>query len=487
MDVRCEYMHPFFSGQNKFNHFREDLTHDGTRQCWLEGNDVAEFVSSEGKEVKRYCLFHAHHATECWTQAKWDTASLGEKQSTRLKELLNRWNTENKNRKSNDKTLFTFALPGMRCGNVSFVDYSFSDCLFFNEATFSGGVWFLGTTFNKSALFKNAMFNGEVLFDGVTFSGSADFDNAKFSGTFSFYHVRCIKTVTFKMNTCGEAVSFRDSKFDGKLDFHLPKMEKGGRFVNCLFDTFTYQTHIGERLLFNHCKTKTELSFVDQDCSRLAFLNMDLTKADFLGADVSKTRYDACQWKEKGGPKYAAVYKHDDYLKPAKQTTDEEEKKKNDEDYKNRVSKLKALYRQLMKNLEENREYKQAGDFHYREMELRQKMLKDGLADPESWFERPMLWLYRAVGDFGESYVKLGFWLIVSWLSTACLIWSYNLDKTYKHILGIVITAIIPGWPKPQTIADFNPFCKTVLVVEVVIAVILTTLFAMAVNRRYRR
>jgi hypothetical protein len=141
-----------------------------------------------------------------------------------------------------------------------------------------------------------------------------------------------------------------------------------------------------------------------------------------------------------------------------------------------------------MKNLEENREYKQAGDFHYREMELRQKMLAEGLADPESWVERPMLWLYRAVGDFGENYVKLGFWLIASWLSTACLIWAFPPDKTYKHILGIVVTAILPGWSKQEAaIAGFNPLCKTVLVGEVVIAVILTTLFAMAVNRRFRR
>lgn len=474
--MRCEYEHDGFSRSAIFNPFRETHTHDGTDQCWIPEDDVAEFVSPDGKEAKRYCLFHAHHAPDGWTQTKLDKASLGEKQSVRLKELLEQWNAENEKRKPNNETLLTFALPGMQCGSVNFENYTFSYHLDFSDTTFSG-----------FAIFESATFSGDVWFDKATFSGYVWLENAKFSGSAKFNNATFGHFARFFNAAFSGNASFEDSKFHKDMNFHLTKLEKGGRFVNCQFDSFTYQTHIGERLLFNHCKTETKLSFVDQDCSRLAFLNMDLTKADFLGADVSKTRFDACQWKEKGGPKYAAVYKHDDYLKPAEQTTDEKEKKKNDEDYKNRVSKLKALYRQLMKNLEENREYKQAGDFHYREMELRQKMLKDGLADPESWFEGPMLYLYRFVGDFGENYVRLGFWLMVSWLSTAFLIWSYNPDKTFWHILGIVVTAIIPGWPKPQTVADFNPFCKTVLVVEVVIAVILTTLFAMAVNRRFRR
>lgn len=189
--------------------------------------------------------------------------------------------------------------------------------------------------------------------------------------------------------------------------------------------------------------------------------------------------YSGCVGKMWRPAPYAKLYRHDEYFNRTE--------KDDDETYRQRLLTLKSTYRQLVKNLEEIREYKQAGDFHYREMELRQKLLTDGLADPESWVERPMLRLYRVVGDFGESYVKLGFWLIVSWLSTAFLIWSYNLDKTYKHILGIVITAIVPGWEKSETIASFNPICKSVLAGEVVVAIILTTLFAMAVNRRYRR
>lgn len=534
--MRCEYIHEEFSGSDIFNPFNQGThTSDGAKQCWVEGDDVTEFLSPNGQAKKHYCLFHAHQAPERWMQTKWDIASLGEKQSARLKELLVQWNRQNSTRKSDNETLLTFNLLGMQCGSVDFTNYTFSHDVDFGESTFNGNAWFNSATFRGIARFKKVTFNGGAGFDDATFIGDAEFgyvtfcggswfgnatfrgdawfDDATFSHTawyekatfkdialfnnvtfnedawfnyatfsdsFFFNDTTCLKKAIFHINLFGGDVSFNNSKFHNEITFLLPKLEKGGRFVNCQFGSFTYQTHIGERLLFNHCSTGEKLDFVDQDCSRLAFLNMDLTKADFLGADVSKTRFDACQWKEKGGPTYAAVYKHDDYLKPAEQTTD-------DEDYKDRVSKLKALYRQLMKNLEENREYKQAGDFHYREMELRQKMLKDGLADPESRFERPMLWLYRAVGDFGENYVRLGLWLIASWLSTACLIWAFNPDKTFWHILGIVITAIIPGWPKPQTVADFTPFCKTVLVVEVVIAVILTTLFAMAVNRRFRR
>jgi hypothetical protein len=521
MAVQCKYTHESFSRSDIFNPFNQEThAHDGTDQCWIEGDDVIKFLSPNGQGRKGYCLFHVHHAPKGWTQTRGDTASLGGQQSTRLKELLDQWNAENAKRKSNNETLLTFALPGMQCGSVDFKDYTFSHDLDFRGATFSdfarftsttfGGVarfenatfndstWFDKATFNDFTWFDKAKFSGSARFDNATFSDSAWFDNATFSdnaefynatfsdsawfnnatfsGSFSFNDTTCSGAVTFSMNLFSNDVSFKDSKFHGDMSFHLAKMEKGGRFVNCLFDSFTYQTHIGERLLFNHCKTEKELIVIDQDCSRLAFLNMDLTKADFLGADVSKTRFDACPWKERGGPKYATVYKHSEYLENP-----------TNEDYQDRVSKLKALYRQLMKNLEENREYKQAGDFHYQEMALRQKMLADGLADSESWFERPMLWLYRVVGDFGENYVKLGGWLVASWLASACLIWSYNLDKTYTHILGIVVTAIIPGWPKSPAIAEFNEFCTTILISEAVVTLILAALFAMAVNRRYKR
>jgi hypothetical protein len=82
--MQCEYRRRAFSRSNIFNPFKETHTHDGTDQCWMEGNDVADFASPEDK--KYYCLFHTHHALKELTKAKWDETSLGKKQSTRLKE-----------------------------------------------------------------------------------------------------------------------------------------------------------------------------------------------------------------------------------------------------------------------------------------------------------------------------------------------------------------------------------------------------------------
>lgn len=75
---RCCYKHYFLT----YDHHKGD----GTEQCWLSGDDVANYGIID--EPIYYCLFHAPVAELPIDRTDWATEMLKEKQATRLLELL---------------------------------------------------------------------------------------------------------------------------------------------------------------------------------------------------------------------------------------------------------------------------------------------------------------------------------------------------------------------------------------------------------------
>jgi len=413
----------------------------------------------DGKDAWR-CLLHAPE-NETPKEIKgeesgWNPSRRPAAQSKLLEKLLEEWNIANATRSQKR----SFHLPGARCGDFFVSGYEFSADIDLSDATFGGAAVFSGVTFGGNAWFHGATFGGNAVFHGATFGGAAGFHGV----TFGRYTV----------------------------------------FQKCKFKNLEYGTHRGGKLLFNGCSGT--FTFADQDCSALGFLNMDLSRADFLGADISETRFDSCRWSEpgEGEPRYTRVFRHDEIIEKAEGETEEE--------HRSDLVRLKSLYRQLKNNLEGRNEYQQAGDFHYHEMEIR-RMLEKKKGGPEYW----LLKGYKLIADYGESYRKLLYSLIASFFLSTFLVFVFNtidklggfqylkqialcwltrlgLQPTVKYIrfaydaFQTVLFGVIPSaFQKSAVGGGLNFWSKLTIVGETIAALILTTLFVMAIRRRFRR
>lgn len=545
--AQCEYRHKAFKSPNVFSPFNPPTyLHDGSDQCWMQGENVAE-IPFQNITGKHYCLFHRHQEPTGGMRGpyKYDGSNVGDSQSRWLENLLREWNAVNETRKGN-APLLSFTFPGIHCGELSLVNFSFSSNIDFTDATFSGDAQFRSAKFSGlarfgsaefggnagfylttfggntgfdfaifggTATFSDSTFNGSATFSDSTFKGNAYFLRTKFNGLAQFLLTRFNKSANFSEGVqfvgaanfdkavFGEGVeeadnanfdsavfhnnlSFHGTIFKEKLGFTLTEIKKGGRFTDCEFASLTYSTHIGERLLFNHCSGA--VTFKDQDCSRLSFLNMNLDKTDFLGADIKETRFEACRWeKPEDKPRYAVVCGHEEIIK---------------RNQRDELFKLKSLYRQLMKNLEDSRDYKQAGDFHYRDMELREKMIAGGLISKESCVEPWILKRYKCLADYGESYTKLGLWIILSLFITIGVVFVFELIRNCGcstpsfDSIGKIAKAVLFGIVPSGLSRTVDPILlklsfvsQLMIYLETFFAIIVGALFVMAVNRRFRR
>ncbi len=510
---RCAYRHKDFANKNVY---RGD---DETEQCWLD--EVGNFGSLEAPNFR--CIFHAPADREAVDRRDWPLARRDTCQAERLKALLEEWNAENAERQAQDQTLLAFALPGLSCGDINLTEFVFSsdfrctDATFtgvagfwsaifngfagFGLATFSGDTQFSSATFNGNAEFMLATFNGYALFKSATFSGDTQFSSATFNGRYANF-----ESATFS----GKAV-FLQIISRGKLVLENCRFANPTSFTGCRIHTLRYAAHMGERVVFNQCKTHQKYKmppgvwyFTHQDCSLLSFLNMALSQADFLGANLSDTRFDSCRWPVE---RYAKVYRHKEIL---------------DTGSTSQLRLLQALYRQLKKNLEDARNYRQAGDFHYREMEVWQRLLQGQGRS----LDRAILWLYGLVGDFGENYRKLFASMFLSILLTTGLVTLCesrfngnviaNLTQLFSVLperfqdgqLGVtlldlatrlisalwerfqeVFLGLIPS-PFQRSAFDSHSYhfvSKFLIVIEGLVLVTLSVLFVMAMRRRFRR
>lgn len=295
-------------------------------------------------------------------------------------------------------------------GMFTCIRTTFSDDVNFNDQCFDGHSEFESSCFQKAANFTNCDFRSNVSFKETEFVGATFFKDATFNGQTSFQKAsfydldmvdsNYLSTVSFKKSvfnglanlnglSARKNVDFSYVETNGKLLLHGLRImrlwllgcnfDASVVFRGCSIGTLTYETHKGERVAFNRCKievsqlfiednsqpskkdsNEAKWSFSNQDCSGLTFLNMSLEGADFLGADIVDTRFISCNWEK--GEKYSKVSQHDEIRKTGNREN---------------LYLLYSLYQQLKKNLEDARDYQSSGDFHYREMELRLKLLKE--------------------------------------------------------------------------------------------------------------
>ncbi len=339
--------------------------------------------------------------------------------------------------------------------NADFSESQFSGEVSFSESQFSGFADFSQSQFSRNVYFNRSQFSGFVYFNRSQFSGFADFDSTKFFKHIEVINAQFKKQISLRSLTCHESISL----------------------IDCFFEGLAYQLHQGEKISFNQCRFGEKTTFANTDCSRLMFINCNLSNARFLGADIKETRFQSCHWNKPKRQKYSQVADHAAIVQlfKKKQLRDEE---------KDKTTLLRAIYRQLKQNLEDNHSFVQSGDFHYQEMRIREKQ-----AYWNSHMEFFILLIYRLVADYGESYWKLLFWIMSSFLGTASIIATIEAKIPFLKALKITLFGLIPSAFQRDELKDalLSDWSKGVIVMEGILIIILTTLFVMAIRRKFRR
>ncbi len=426
--------------------------------------------------------------------------------------------------------------------SVSFNRSTFSKQVNFRRCEVTRGVDFFKAQFGKNASFDEARIGEYARFEEAEFARDAGFSEAKIGGTANFNSTSFGGSVEFKLITFGGNALFNASSFYEDLRFHRSHFEGPIEFIRCLvlgtlefhhshlklpsyltdchIHELTYRTHTGERLFLNGCRTlhrteghlwdaetretfllcllddngnrlsgteMGELDFAEQHGHLLTFQNMDLSRADFMGADLDKTRFISCRWQQTEGTRYSGPYVNDEYRKGMEKGEPQ------------RFEVIETACRQIRTNLEADKHHDQAGDFHFHEMEHRRKRLS---IEGGKWRTRLVLWLYRMTSDYGENWLKLLTGMAGSIVVTAISVLHIGQsgdtagagklnstapldlsDAIYTTLIGLLPF----GTAKSIDWKDLTPTSTAIIAGEGLLLFTLTTLFVMAVNRRFRR
>ena len=269
---------------------------------------------------------------------------------------------------------------GIEFTDANFVRATFKDAANFYNAKFSGkgGTYFTLARFSGKGktIFVSAQFSGKgrTDFRGAQFSsgGGTDFSNVTFSregGTyFSVADFTKCNTTLFEDTRFGTECKFLYTAFPWKGD-HLIIFRGTRKPIDLSRCSFLYSNP--ERLIFHNFK------FIENEPEK--FLGLSIWRRSFILPD------------EKTVDKGETVTITKEEIKTGKETPIKQQ-----EEIKVDYSHVESLYRQFKKNLEEERNWEDAGEFHYGEMECKRKGLT------RFWRNFGLIALYRYFSGYGE-------------------------------------------------------------------------------------
>ena len=245
-------------------------------------------------------------------------------------------------------------------------DYKFRGYCFPEEEDFSNWEFeeyadFNGAIFQKDANFKGAIFQKDAEFRQATFR-NAYFSFATFqkNADFSF--------ATFQKNAIFSGTTFQNANFsratiERNLEFTPNQINK----LNLRYAEFLFKGHI----------------------------TADLTETRFHRADLENVAFTDCTWPKK-------IYE-EIHMKKERLTFKE----------------LETIYRNLKQSMQRHGDYSKAGDFYYREMEMKRK-------GSDSKKRRIWLELYNLLAGYGEKPGRTALSSIVTIFLFAFFYWGLN-------------------------------------------------------------
>lgn len=457
---------------------------DKTEQCWME--DTREF-DIEGEKQHR-CIFHAPRDV---TTTDWPLSKRNDLQSAIFKRLITRWNSDNRMRLQTGEEPYEFLLPQIEAGRILLQELDSLGSLMIPESRLEGLVLADSTVYGELDL-GHSEIRDALLLQGTDIESTLNlwFTKIERFASIRDSRISCIdlRNTTFNAplsmaHGCVGTLRVIDTILNAGSDISMTEICK-----------VEYMSHFGLKLKFMNVTFRDpiddisafkDLWFGNADCSNVAFLGCNVAYLNFIDSDISETKFVSCDWRgATSGSDYCKLGIHDRIVR---------------EWNAKGIAKLMSVYTQLKRAYADARDFRQAGDFHFREMELRRKLAREG-----GWsFERAALALYHWVADFGENYQKLGLWLIGSFFIFGAFVtviegyakgfhlypW-YALPKTYFKEVALTFLAIIPSTfrgAREDGLQGLYWLSKALLMLETVIAAALATLFVMAIRRRFRR
>jgi uncharacterized protein YjbI with pentapeptide repeats len=353
-------------------------------------------------------------------------------------------------------------------GLFSFEGQEFNKDTNFSRATFSGLASFFGATFSGYADFSGAIFSEDADFSGSIFSQRAGFLVATFSEYADFAGATFLGLAVFSDATFSGLSSFFGATFSAEAFFNRTIFSQGAHFPKATFSGKVIFRNLnkpgpGEPPTANFQGQFTDLELVKE--AVLRFQDLSLAQVEFAGTDLRHVDFRHVAWHPYRGRQ--AIY--DEIPLRAK------EKERPGTGFSgpdiapylaaappppphtlaDKYGEVERLYRNLKINYEKEGDYKNAGDFHYGEMEMHRR------ASKWRWF--PLYWynLYRFLSGYGERPSWALGWLALFLFSLAGLVWWRGLEiANPQQWAGFGDSSIYilqkatlqrPEWAKPAT------------------------------------
>lgn len=215
-------------------------------------------------------------------------------------------------------------------------------------------------TFTKFVSFSESVFYDKFIISDSKFDQEVDLDGCIFNNEVIIKRVTFSQIVRFGSNTFRDILTMVNVLFHG-VTFVKSIIEKEMRINHSTFHNFAS---------FRLLKTPYESSMIYflyvefPALRRTLFENNDMSKISFIECDLRFAKFIDVKWVK---PKFPASKR--------KCLIDEFINFKNGELDAKHFNRVKSNYQQLKMNFEESRNFAEAGDFYYGEMECQRKSL----------------------------------------------------------------------------------------------------------------
>jgi len=315
---------------------------------------------------------------------------------------------------------------------LQFIDFTFKSEIFSNNLDLHFDLtYFKNCNFSNLKIRRDISFNFSI-FDETSFNevkikcNNINFNGSQFKGAYSPFTNCCFQankeilfsSTEFRLNItpflCTQLISpkvdfsrcYVESK---RLSIRLaphPDLHKEFEVAPRIFDdrslvissndiSFDRMLYSNNFELIQFLKEKDHFSRLEltlinfSSMNSAVFINVNLKETYFLYSVIDSIRFIKTTWEIRDKVR-KIIY---DEIEPFK-----------DEDFTPRLRDLIELYIQLKKNYEQSHNYIDAGDWHYREMELRREDAKEKVWKGAVSFLS--LSFYRSVSEYGENYLR---------------------------------------------------------------------------------
>lgn len=255
---------------------------------------------------------------------------------------------------------------------------SFEHNVYFSESSFNGEANFSNVKFHRHADFRKCVFKKDTSFDAAEF-WYAHFGEANFK-----------KTVSFSWASI-EQIGFWKTSFNSECLFTSTTFKGRTRFTQTKFPTFPF------------CIKFINTRFENPE--KVRFAVNDFSRVSFLYTDISSVRIENALWPITSRLKGARRYLADEFLLPNPINKPLSEYSREVNVHYNAV---RILYQQLKRNYEERRNFNEAGNFYFGEMECYRKS-----NNFRRYFPFNLVNLYRLSSGYGQRYIRAGIVLIL--------------------------------------------------------------------------